>query len=250
MFNNITTKFILILSIFNLFACASYFKRKDCESTNWFEYGQNVALEGRRLTGDQFISECNNAEAAVAESALDRGFKSGLEKYCLPETVFQIGKNGNFFSTEMCTGQGLNNLHVKHQAGVTEYCQKSNGFSAGSKGKVYNKICPASLEAQFLPEFKRGLKRFLEVNLAENQKVISRIDHEITTLQYDLRFKASELQRYQYITSKDDKFLQKLNELTRQKQSLEYSIRNKETEQNRLRNKNKDIQLQIVQLEN
>lgn len=242
-------KFLLLFLIVNLVGCASYFKRKSCESTNWFEYGQNVALEGRRLTGDQFISECYQADADVAESALDRGFKSGLEKYCQPETVFQIGKNGNFFSPEMCTGLNVNALQVKHRAGVIEYCQKSNGYSAGSKGKAYNKICPAELEVAFLPEFNRGRKKYLGVLVSENQKVIHRLNHEISSMQNDLRFKASELQRYQYITSKDEKFIQRLNELSREKQSLENTIRNKQSEMDRLLNKNREIQLELVKLD-
>ena len=234
-----------------LVACSSYFKRKTCESTNWFEYGQNVALEGRRLTGDQFVSECYNADAAVAESALDRGFKSGLEKYCLPETVFQTGKSGNFFSTEMCTGQGLNLLAAKHRAGVQEYCLKANGFSSGAKGKAYNKICPAELEVAFLPEFNRGRKRFLESNISENEKQAHRLDYEISSLQRELRFKASELQRYQYINpgSKDEKIIQRLNELSRERQNLESSIRSKESEQNRLLNKNREHKLELIKFE-
>lgn len=240
---------LLFVVAFNLVACASYFKRKTCESTNWFEYGQNVALEGRRITGDQFISECYNAEAEVAESALDRGFKSGLEKYCQPDTVFQIGKSGNFFSTEMCIGQGLNTLTAKHRAGVTEYCQKNNAYAAGARGKAYNKICPAELESSFLPEFNRGRKRFLETNIAENQKIIGRLDHEIASLQNELRFKASELQRYQYVVSKDEKFVQRLNELNRERQNLEHSIRSKQGEQNSLMNKNREFKLELVRLE-
>lgn len=234
-----------------LVACSSYFKRKTCESTNWFEYGQNVALEGRRLTGDQFVSECYNADAAVAESALDRGFKSGLEKYCLPEAVFQTGKSGNFFSTEMCTGQGLNLLAAKHRAGVQEYCLKANGFSSGAKGKAYNKICPAELEVAFLPEFNRGRKRFLESNISENEKQAHRLDYEISSLQRELRFKASELQRYQYINpgSKDEKIIQRLNELSRERQNLESSIRSKESEQNRLLNQNREHKLELIKLE-
>lgn len=240
-----------LVTSFCLVACSSYFKRKTCESTNWFEYGQSVALEGRRLTGDQFISECNNADADVAESALDRGFKSGLEKYCQPETVFQTGKSGNFFSTEMCTGQGLNVLTARHRAGVQEYCQKSNAFSSGAKGKAYNKICPAELEGAFLPEFNRGRRRFIESNIAENEKLVRRLDHEISSLQNELRFKTSELQRYQYMVAgnKDEKFMQRLNELNREQQNLESSIRSKESEQSRLLNKNREYKLELIKLE-
>lgn len=242
---------LLFLLTSSLFACSSYFKRKTCESTNWFEYGQRVALEGRRLSGDQFISECNNAEADVAESALDRGFKSGLEKYCQPETVFQTGKSGNFFSTEMCTGQGLNVLTEKHRSGVKEYCQKSNGYPSGAKGKAYNKICPAELEGAFLPEFNRGRKRFIQSNIVENEKLAHRLDHEISSLQNELRFKTSELQRYQYMVAgnKDEKFMQRLNELNRERQNLESSIRSKESEQRRLLNQNREYKLELIKLE-
>ncbi len=114
-------RILLFCLLVNLMACSSYFKRQTCESTNWFSYGEKVALEGRRLTGDQFISECNLAEADVAESDLDRGFKSGLQKYCQPQTVYQTGKSGNFFSTEMCIGEHLNLLKLKHHQGYLNF---------------------------------------------------------------------------------------------------------------------------------
>ncbi|MGZ3692154.1 MAG: DUF2799 domain-containing protein, partial [Pseudobdellovibrio sp.] len=121
-------KIILLSPLIFIFGCASYFKRQSCESTNWFTYGENVALEGRRLTGDQFINECNQAGADIADADLDRGFKSGMEKYCLPEIALQNGKNGNYFNEEMCTGQGLSQLRNLHHQGVLQYCDKSNGY--------------------------------------------------------------------------------------------------------------------------
>lgn len=242
-------RLLLLFLAFNLISCASYFKRKDCESTNWFEYGQNIALEGRRLTGDKFISECYNAEADVAESDLDRGFKSGLEKYCQPETVFQIGKNGNFFSTEMCTGQGVSTLLSKHRAGVGEYCVKSNGYAAGTKGKAYNKICPADLETSFLPEFNRGRKRYLGAVIAENQKEINQAERELGRLQSELGFKKAQLMRHQYNT-KDEKMMNVVNELSSQVRNLEYAISSKQSQINKLQNDNRSMQLEIVQLGN
>lgn len=240
--------FVFVLIILNLFSCASYFKRKDCESTNWFNYGEQVALDGRRLSGDQFISECNLADADVAESDLDRGFKSGLQKYCQPEVVFQTGKNGRFFSTEMCVGQGLSSLQVKHRAGVNEYCQRTNGYSAGAQGQAYNKICPADLESAFLPEFNRGRKRYLAVVIQENNKSITQDESEISKLQSTLFFKRAELGRYQQRT-KDEKTLVYINELSSQIRNLEYSIRSKQSKIDSLRSKNREIGLELVQLE-
>ena len=242
-------RILLFFLIINLISCSSYFKRKDCEATNWFDYGQKVALEGRRLTGDQFISECYHAEADVAESDLDRGFKSGLEKYCQPETAFQIGKNGNFFSTEMCTGQGLGTLLAKHRAGVNEYCVRSNGYAAGTKGRAYNKICPAGLETTFLPEFNRGRKRYLGAVIAENQKEINKNERELTRLQSELGFKKAQLMRGQY-NAKDEKAMSVVRDLSSQVRDLEYSISSKQGQISRLQNDNRMMQLEMVQLGN
>lgn len=242
---------LICLCLVSLSSCASYFKRKTCESTNWFEYGQKVALEGRRLTGDQFILECNQAEADVAEADLDRGFKSGMQKYCLPETAFQVGKNGNFFSSEMCTGQGLNLLLAKHRAGVTEYCQRSNGYTAGASGNAYNKICPVELESQFLPEFNRGRKKYLSVIVSENQKQISLLERDISRLQSELTFRKAELLRYQYTYNpKDEKAVAHYSELNSQVRSLEYSVNNKQGEISRLQAKNRSLNIEMVQLGN
>lgn len=243
-------KYLSLLLVVFVVGCASYFKRKDCESTNWFDYGQKVALEGRRLSGDQFVSECYQADADVAESDLDRGFKSGMEKYCQPDTVYITGRNGNFFSTEMCTGQGLNTLQAKHRAGVLEYCQRANGYSAGSKGKPYNKICPASLEAAFLPEFNRGRKKYIMAILSDNNLEISRLENQITRTQVDLRFKRAELSRYQYNPSQDEKTINLVNSLSSQVRNLEYSISQDQSKLNNLRAKTRDLQLELVQLDN
>ena len=88
---------LLILLGLNLVACASYMTRKSCEATNWFDYGKKVALDGRRLSGDDFIQQCYKAEGEVAESDLDKGFKTGMAMYCQPDTAYQTGRGGNFF---------------------------------------------------------------------------------------------------------------------------------------------------------
>lgn len=240
---------ILFLFIF-LSSCASYMKRKECESTNWFEYGESVALDGRRLSGDQFIVECMKAEADVAESDLDRGFKRGLEKYCQPDTVFQVGKNGSFFSTEMCVGEGVTALQARHRAGVLEYCQRSNGYAAGAKGKAYNKICPASLEATFLPEFNRGRKRYLQTLTSENSKEIAQLENEIIRLQSEINWRSAELQRYRSNNKADESQISRINDLSSQINSSRYSLNIKEEKLARLRNQNREIQLEIIQLGN
>lgn len=240
----------LILTALCVTSCASYFKRKDCESTNWFQYGESVALEGRRLTGDEFINQCEQADADIDETAVDQGFKSGMAKYCLPDVVFQTGKNGNFFNTDMCVGENIKVLQGKHRDGVNEYCQRSNGYSAGVKGKPYNKICPAGLEAQFVPEFNRGRKKYLSTLVAENQKQIGKLSSEINKLETELRFKKAEFQGYQYSNSTDERIMNRMNELNREMNNIERELSSKKSESSRLQSKNSQLQIEIVQLDN
>jgi Protein of unknown function (DUF2799) len=175
----------LIAMAFTLTSCASYWTRKDCEKTNWFQYGQSVAMQGRRLTGDPKINSCLKAEAEIDEVALDRGFKTGMATYCQPETVFQMGKKGDFFNVEMCDGEQPRFLQKRHAEGVQAYCAKTNGYAAGSKGSKYNGICPKNLEAAFLPEFNRGRKAFLTSAITNNETRIDEIERQIRRLDSD-----------------------------------------------------------------
>lgn len=172
----------LILISMSLTSCASYFLKKKCEATNWFEYGENIAMKGQRVDQDQFVDQCRKAEADLDESKLDKGFKKGMNKYCLPEQVYIIGKSGEFFNERMCDGSPIQVLKQKHTEGVREYCQPANGVSAGAAGKKYNKICPAQLEKAFLPEFNKGRKQYLMAQIQNKKDEIAALDNEVNSL--------------------------------------------------------------------
>lgn len=245
-------KNLLILSLLLLSGCASYMKRQSCEATNWFEYGQSVALDGRRLSGDQFILECQRAESDIDESDLDRGFKAGLAKYCLPEVVLQTGKSGKFFNEEMCTGMGLNNLRVQHRTGVLQYCDRSNGYSAGTKGDPYNKICPIELEKAFLPEFNRGRKRFLSAKISQNNSQIQELSREGSKLQSEITFKKGmklALEARGGSTIEDPNSKSEVSELSSDIYQLESSLRSIKSRQETLKEQNRKMELEIVQLD-
>lgn len=166
----------LVASALSLTSCASYFVRKECEKVNWFDHGKSVAMSGRRLTGDELVRKCEEAEANVDGVAIDRGFKTGMAEYCQPETVFQTGKKGEFFNVEMCDGEQPRLLQKRHADGVKAFCAKTNGFAAGATGKKYNNICPDELEAAFMPEFNRGRKSFLNASILANETRIDEIE--------------------------------------------------------------------------
>ncbi len=249
--------------------CSSYFKRKDCEATNWHAYGQKVALSGRRLSGDGFISDCRLVEAEIKEAELDNGFKQGMAKYCEPAQAFATGKSGKPFSSEMCDGENLSVLNAKHVAGVAEYCQRSNGFVVGAKGKPYNRICPQALEGPFLTEFNRGRRSYLIVLLNENEHRISNIDQEISQLEAQARSKQWEAQQLlvpQMVvetvydptshTHREDRVWKVTDQNRSAADSLHWRVRgidseisDKRSEQSKLRDRNRNIRLESVALE-
>jgi hypothetical protein len=239
----------LIFTSLLLCSCASYFTRKSCESTNWFNYGEKVALDGRRLTGDQFVLDCQKADADIDESNLDRGFKSGLEKYCMPDIVFQTGKRGEFFSTEMCSGLNVRKLQEVHAQGVSEYCDRSNGYSAGTQGKSYNKICPVEKEKSFLPEFNRGRRKYLISVASENENRIQQIQSDLSKVKIEMSIKRNEVVRLES-REKTDALNTQIATAKSELRGLESRVRSKEGEIEDLRNKNREIRLEVVQLEN
>ena len=250
-------------------ACSSYFTRKNCEKTNWFEYGQNVAMSGKRLSGDQFVQECRKVEAEINEVDLDRGFKTGMAKYCTSGEVFALGKQGQPFSTEMCE-ENSRALTERHKAGVLEYCKKSNGYAAGAVGRAYNGICPKELEAAFMPEFRRGRKKYLSVVTLENEKMINSLERETIELERERNMKSLEMQRLQIpsgfaierqidpvtgalreqvVQKQTDDQKRAADDMRWQVQSLDSKINSKRKEQSALREKNREIQLEVVALD-
>lgn len=151
-------------------------------------------MSGKRLSNDNFVVECKKVEAEMSESQLDLGFKAGMSNYCKPEVVFSTGKKGEFFNAEFCDPGMTKQLQQKHQEGVLQFCESSNGYSFGASGRVYNQICPKNLESSFLLEYKKGRKKFLNQSILENEQRISKLNQdsqkikdEKTRYEYELR---------------------------------------------------------------
>lgn len=189
--------FIYALSLLffgmSLTSCASYFKRKECEATNWHQHGYNVAMSGKRLDSDSFIRECQKVEAEISYSAADTGFKEGMGKYCDLDTVYREGKLGKKFNFDMCDGLSRKAMQKRHAEGVIEFCQESNGYTVGASGTVYQNLCPKNLEAKFLAEYRRGRKVYLNNSLVEKERQIADLEQEISNFQDERTRKSYEL---------------------------------------------------------
>jgi hypothetical protein len=175
-----------------------------------------------------------------------------MAKYCLPDVVFQNGKSGNFFNSEMCEGQGVAQLKLKHASGVNEYCQKSNGYNAGTVGRPYNKICPATLEKDFLPEFNRGRRRYLATVKSQNDQQIAEYNRELSKVQNELNYKQGLLTGLRVVTATNQTKEQqeKLNKLSSEVSSLQSQSSSIERKKQSLQSKNREIEIEMVQLGN
>jgi hypothetical protein len=148
---------------------------------------------------------------------------------------------------------GLNNLRLQHHNGVLQYCDKSNGFSAGSKGAPYNKICPIELEKTFLPEFNRGRKRYLQTVISQNNTQIQDLARDIDREQTRLTLKQGIRLGIQgrLMGNKDNPQLSSdLGSINSEIYSLQSSIRSMQSKQDALKDQNRKMEIEIVQLDN
>ncbi len=177
---------ILCLSPLLTQGCASYFLRKECEAKNWYQHGFDLAMKGTRPSNDDYLSSCRKAEAKIGEQQLDVGFKAGMANYCKPEVAWQTGKNGDALNMDLCDQGMARILKAKHLEGLRQYCTPESGFAVGTSGRVYRKNCPPDLEKEFVKEYSRGRKKYLQVMVVEAQGKVSDYDRRISDRDRDI----------------------------------------------------------------
>lgn len=172
---------LLLTSV--LGGCASYFIRKDCEKTNWYQHGHDVAMAGKRLDADDKVKQCQKVEAKMSWTELDTGFKAGMGTYCTDDNIFAVGKAGNPFSFEMCDGNSEKKMKARYSDGLRIFCTPGNAYRFGSGGGIYQNVCSKSEEEPFLTEYRKGRKVWLTAVIKEKELRRSQIDGEIGMLQ-------------------------------------------------------------------
>jgi hypothetical protein len=244
----ISSTLLMVFLAFSIGGCTSYFKRKECEKTNWYEHGQKVAMSGKRLDADPFVKECQKVEAEFSFSELDTGFKAGMAKYCTGDNVFQVGKSGKPFSYEMCDGESEKKMKARYTEGLRIFCTPGNAFRFGSSGGIYENVCPKNEEDAWLTEYRKGRKIWLKAVIEEKTREVARMDGEIQGLERqrsNLTFQQSNLTRsktmkrehiydpatrtYREVVSQeqDERTKQRQDELSRDISSVDYQIRSK-----------------------
>jgi hypothetical protein len=249
------------LALISLMGCASYFKKKDCESVNWYDYGQKIAMSGKRLEADQFLNDCRKVEAEIAESKLDLGFKSGRDRYCTMDEIYNTGKAGHPFSYELCDHLPKQKVKDRHLEGILVFCKPENAYAFGVKGEIYEKVCPEDKETAFLKEYNRGRKVFLETSVKANEIEIADLEKDIARLQRDKDFKMTSLSRLppvaitsQTVKQGDSKsvvvdiYKQERDRLQNDVNTLSSQIRSAESKREKLKEKNRQMRQEALTL--
>ena len=66
-----------------------------------------------------------------------------------------------------------------HSEGVQVYCRAANGFPVGHSGAVYQGVCPAELEAEFVAGYNSGRRLF------DLESTVARVDARIASNRYE-----------------------------------------------------------------
>lgn len=223
----------LVFMSFLLSSCASYFIRKECEKLNWYQVGFDAALRGDRISNDENVSKCRKAEAEISESQLDVGFKAGMSRYCQPDGVFQTGKNGDTFNTDFCEPGQLLMLRKRHEEGLKAYC--SDGLTAGLSGKKYKNVCGPTQEKAFLPEYRKGRKKYLQGMVSNAEGKYREATLDLERLSFEKRHVDNRMLAIPYVKPGDpDPYAADRRMLDSQSSQLNSAIYHKSSEKNKL----------------
>lgn len=239
---------LIFISFLLTTSCTSYFVRKDCEKLNWYQVGYDAALRGERISNDSQVNQCRKVEAEISESQLDLGFKAGMGRYCQADGAYQTGRAGDTFNSEFCDPNQLSLLTQKHKEGLTAYC--NDGMSAGTSGKKYKNVCPPNLEKGFLPEYKKGRKKYLSGLVMTNEEKLTANQQEVIRLQFDKNSYERRLMLLPAaVAGKPDNYASERSSLSNQVGSLNSQIYQKNAQIQKWRDENALYKQEMITLD-
>jgi hypothetical protein len=101
--------------------CASLSK-SECLSANWEDIGVRDGANGR---AEEYLIQhskaCSKVQVTPDREAWLDGRTRGLERFCVPYRVYQIGEYGAGFDVGICRGYDEDRLLSAHQKGLDVY---------------------------------------------------------------------------------------------------------------------------------
>lgn len=241
-------KIFILFVIFSASSCANFFIRQQCEKYNWYQVGYEAALRGERISNDDKVSVCRKAEAEISESQLDTGFKAGMARYCQPDTAYQTGKQGDTLNMDFCEPNILGVLRKRHYEGNIAYCK--DGLTAGQSGKRYKSVCSAELEKTFMPEYKKGRKKYLDGMVQAKQIRQRELAVDIDRLYFEKRIAESRLSVIpQAVSGQNDPYFGERSDLNHRVNSVNSRLSQSQSEKSQLDKEIMDFRAEIATLD-
>jgi len=245
---NLFKKIFILFLLLTTSSCANFFIRQQCEKFNWYQVGYEAALRGERISNDDKVNMCRKAEAEMSESQLDTGFKAGMARYCQPDTAYQTGKQGDTLNMDFCEPNVLGVLRRRHSEGNIAYCK--DGLTAGQSGKRYKSVCSAELEKTFMPEYKKGRKKYLAGMLQAKQMRQREINVEMDRMYFEKRIAESRLSVIpQAVSGQSDPYFSERSDLNHRLNSVNSRLSQSQNEKSKLDKDIMDYQSEIATLD-
>jgi len=109
--------------------------------------------------------------------------------------------------------------------GLQEWCTPSNGYLQGTRGAIYNGICPKTLETEFKQSMQRGKVVFDMRQTIKNQKVlIARLNRDLTTIEQEISDKEAELVSNNTHPGRRILLLDQIRKADQDRQAVRYDI--------------------------
>lgn len=106
--------------------------------------------------------------------------------------------------------------------GLVRYCTPDNGFRAGRTGSAYAGVCPASLEANFLPAYGDGrIVHETEQALADARGRVDSLGRELEDLDEKITGKQAELRAEGLTDAERDQIRNRIQEIRRERANAE-----------------------------
>lgn len=190
MTKNKLVQFLAVLTVLFTMGCANWALQEKCEKTNWFEYSQNLAFQGKYLEEDGLVKACKGIDSTSAVQ-LDLGFKQGREKMCQYDEIHTRAKEGIPVFFKFCDGLEMNRMRHLYTQGLVSYCTPEKGYSFAKAGKIYQNLCNPAQEKVFLPGYYKGRKEYLTNYIGEKRDRLA----EIKTLEQRYAMTETNIQR-------------------------------------------------------
>jgi hypothetical protein len=127
---------------------------------------------------------------------------------------------------EACVKHGVVPDDVAYAAGrdqgLVRYCTPANGFRAGRSGSGYAGVCPAWLEADFMPAYRDGqIVHEVEQALSNARSRVNSLGHELEDLDKKITGKQAELRADGLTDAQRDEIRSRIQEIRRERADAE-----------------------------